>query len=489
MAMPKPQVFLDQRAGEVYHLSKDRLVGGFDHPLSMEAPVVVVVVCGGQQVTLQGIVQVVTRRQQKYVGTILWQDAAQQEALDALLRSPLTFRKWPVVAANTFEKTGFLETETLSEHFLHRKYRGYAVLACLMTVLLVGMIWGLWQTFFRIYADAPFAAVTVPLRMLTAPESGQVIWTTQITSADHLRQGQVLGTIVSPKLQDAKTTLDNDLSFLKTQIEGLREKKRDAVLRLSYRQQSAQNRLRQKEERLRLAQADYAQAQSQRQRLAPLHKKGYLSSIKWDTLQAEVTKTKTIVDEAQAALDQATTEHQMVTASLDAPTGETPKGLDQEIAEKLAQHDNLIRQRAFLKDRFAGLTITSPCDCQIVLVQSNKAWVNAGAILIRLQEDNPEALVVEARLPASVAERIQVGDAAQMALGDHGGRVAARVVDIRPMAQTERYGLSPTIMQDPALTSVYLKPIQGNLNPFKPGTHVDVSIHKGPVWGYLQGLF
>ena len=108
---------------------------------------------------------------------------------------------------------------------------------------------------------------------------------------------------------------------------------------------------------------------------------------------------------------------------------------------------------------------------------------------MRLQEDSDEALVVEARLPASVANRVQVGDAAWISVGNQGNDVPARVVDIRPMAATERYGLSPMIMQDPSLTSVYLKPVQGNLSPHKAGTHVNVSIHKPTVFDYLKRLF
>jgi hypothetical protein len=108
---------------------------------------------------------------------------------------------------------------------------------------------------------------------------------------------------------------------------------------------------------------------------------------------------------------------------------------------------------------------------------------------MRLQEDSDEALVVEARLPASVANRVQVGDAARISVGDQGDEIPARVVDIRPVASTERYGLSPMIMEDPALTSVYLKPVHGNLSPHKAGTHVNVSIHKATVFRHLKELF
>jgi multidrug resistance efflux pump len=325
--------------------------------------------------------------------------------------------------------------------------------------------------------------------MMMAPDFGQLTWSTSVQPSERLHQGQTLGTMVSPKLQEAKERLENDLSFLKIQIEGLREKKQDADLRVSYRQQSAQDLLRQKEERLRGAQADYNQALAQQRRLAPLHQKGYLSHIKWDTLKAEITKTKTAVDEARAALDQTKTENQIIMASLDVPAGGAPQDLDREIAEKIAQRENLMRQRRFLEERFQSLTLTSPCDCRIVSSQSETAWVNPGAVLMRLQEDSDEALVVEARLPASVANRVQVGDAARISVGDQGEDIPARVVDIRPVAATERYGLSPTIMQDPALTSVYLKPVHGNLSAYKPGTHVDVSIHKATVFSSLKGLF
>jgi hypothetical protein len=169
--------------------------------------------------------------------------------------------------------------------------------------------------------------------------------------------------------------------------------------------------------------------------------------------------------------------------------GEAPQDLDRGIEEKQAQSQNLMRQRRLLDDRFQNLTLTSPCDCRIVSAQSDKAWVSSGAVLMRLQEDNAEALVVEARLPASVANRVQVGDAARLSVGDSGEDLPARVVDIRPVASTERYGLSPVIMQDPSLTSVYLKPVQGNLTLHKPGTHVHVSIHKPSVLSYLKGLF
>jgi multidrug resistance efflux pump len=492
MTMLKPKVFLDQSPGEVYYLTKDRLVVGFDRPLFMDTPVTITIVCGSQNVTIQGAVETITRRHQKYVGTIVWQDASQKQALDSLLRSTagnFERRKLPVVVANEFQRETPSEAENLSQAFLRRKRRGYAGLACLIVLLMVGVVWGVWQTFFRIYVDAPFAAITVPLRMMMAPEFGQVTWNTSVQSSERLHQGQILGAMVSPKLQETKERLENDLSFLKIQIEGLREKKQDAALRVSYRQQSAQDLLRQKEERLRSAQADYDQALAQQRRLTPLHQKGYLSHIKWDTLKAEITKTKTAVDEAQAALDQTKTENQMIMASLDVPVGGAPQDLDREIAEKITQYENLTRQRHLLDDRFQSMTLTSPCDCRIVSSQSDQAWMNPGAVLMRLQEDSDEALVVEARLPASVANRVQVGDAARISVGDQGDEIPARVVDIRPVASTERYGLSPMIMEDPALTSVYLKPVHGNLSPHKAGTHVNVSIHKATVFRHLKELF
>ncbi len=493
MTMLKPKVFLDHAPGDVYYLSKDRLVVGFDRPLFMDTPVTITIVCGGQNVTIQGAVEAITRRHQKYVGTIVWQDALQQQILDAFLRSnAVNFkpRKFPVVVANEFQKEpSLVEAENLSQVFLRRKRHGYVGLTCLIVLLMVGIIWGVWQTFFRIYVDPPFAAITVPLRMMMAPDFGQVTWNTSVQPSEALHQGQILGSMVSPKLQETKERLESDLSFLKIQIEGLRAKKQDAALRISYRQQSAQDLLRQKEERLRSAQVDYEQALTQQRRLTPLHQKGYLSHIKWDTLKAEIIKTKTVVNEAQAALDQTKTDNQMIMASLDVPVGATPQDLDQEISEKIAQRENLKRQRRLLDERFQSLTLTSPCDCRIVSSQSDKAWVNPGAVLMRLQEDSDEALVVEARLPASVANRVQVGDAAWISVGNQGNDVPARVVDIRPMAATERYGLSPMIMQDPSLTSVYLKPVQGNLSPHKAGTHVNVSIHKPTVFDYLKRLF
>lgn len=492
MITPKPQVFLDQAPGDIYYLSKDRLVAGFDRPLFIDTPVALSVVCGNQNLTIRGLVEVITHRYQKYVGTIVWQDDLEKQVLDALLRSSagdFRYRKLPVVVANAFEKEPSLETENLSQSFLRRKRQGYVGLAALIVFLMVGVVWGVWQTFFRIYVDAPFAAVTVPLRMMMAPESGQINWNATLGPAGRLHQKQILGTMLSPKWQEDKERLENDLSFLKTQIDGLREKKRDAVLRVSYRQQSAQDLLRQKQERLRSAQADYDQAITQKNRLTPLHQKGYLSHIKWDALQSEITKTKTAVDEAQAALDQTQTDTQMIMNGLDFPIGGAPQDLERDIAEKTKQYDNLTRQRRLLDERFQNLTLTSPCDCRVVSVQSDQAWVNAGSVLVRMQEDNEEALVVEARLPAPVANRVQVGDEGQITLGDDGINVPARVVDIRPMASTERYGLSPTIMQDPALTSVYLKPLHGTLAPHKPGTHVHVSIHKPTPLSYLSGLF
>ena len=265
MTMLKPKVFLDHAPGDVYYLSKDRLVVGFDRPLFMDTPVTITIVCGGQNVTIQGAVEAITRRHQKYVGTIVWQDALQQQILDAFLRSNagnFKPRKFPVVVANEFQK--------------------------------------------------------------------------------------------EPSLVEAENL------FLKIQIEGLRAKKQDAALRISYRQQSAQDLLRQKEERLRSAQVDYEQALTQQRRLTPLHQKGYLSHIKWDTLKAEIIKAKTAVNEAQAALDQTKTDNQMIMASLDVPVGATPQDLDQEISEKIAQRENLKRQRRLLDERFQSLTLTSP---------------------------------------------------------------------------------------------------------------------------------
>jgi multidrug resistance efflux pump len=492
MTTSNPQVFLDHAPGDVYYLSKDRLVVGFDRPLFIDTPVTVTIVYGDQNVTIQGIVEVITRRHQKYVGSIIWQDAVQKQVLDGLLRrnaGDFKRRKLPLVVANEFQKETPSEAENLSQAFLRRKRRGYVGLAVLIVLLMVGIVLGIWQTFFRIYVDAPFAAVTVPLRVMMAPEAGQVIWNASIMPSEHLHQGQILGTMISPKLLEAKERLESDESFLKIQMIGLREKKQDAALRVSYRKQSAQDLLRQKEERLRAAQADYDQAMAQKKRLTPLHQKGYLSHIKWDALALDIIKTKTAVNEAQAALDQAKTETQMIMDSLDFPIGGAPQDLDQDIEEKQAQSKNLIRQRRLLDDRFESLTLTSPCDCRIVSAQSDKAWVSSGAVLMRLQEDNPEGLVVEARLPASVANRVQVGDDARLSVGDNGENMPARVVDIRPVASTERYGLSPVIMQDPSLTSVYLKPVQGNLTPYKPGTHVHVSIHKPSVLSYLKGLF
>jgi multidrug resistance efflux pump len=492
MTTSNPQVFLDHAPGDVYYLSKDRLVVGFDRPLFIDTPVTVTIVYGDQNVTIQGIVEVITRRHQKYVGSIVWQDTVQKQILDGLLRRTtgnFERRKLPLVVANEFQKETSSEAENLSQAFLRRKRRGYAGLTCLIILLMVGIVWGVWQTFFRIYVDAPFAAVTVPLRMMMAPESGQVIWNTSAIPSHHIHQGQILGTMISPKLLESKDRLESDASFLKIQITGLKEKKQDAALRVSYRKQSAQDMLRQKEERLRAAQADYDQAMAQKKRLTPLHQKGYLSHIKWDALALDIIKTKTTVNEAQAALDQATTETQMIMDSLDFPIGGAPQDLDRDIEEKQAQSQNLMRQRRLLDDRFQSLTLTSPCDCRIVSAQSDKAWVSSGAVLMRLQEDNADALVVEARLPASVANRVQVGDEARLSVGDGGEDMPARVVDIRPVASTERYGLSPMIMQDPSLTSVYLKPVQGNLTPHKPGTHVHVSIHKPSVLSYLKGLF
>jgi hypothetical protein len=80
-------------------------------------------------------------------------------------------------------------------------------------------------------------------------------------------------------------------------------------------------------------------------------------------------------------------------------------------------------------------------------------------------------------LPAFVADRVQVGDTARVSFGDQGNAVPARVVDVRPVVSGDRYGLSPQVMQDPALTSVYLRPLHASFSGQEAGMHADVSIH------------
>lgn len=507
MMMPKSSLVLDAQeslqgarqgswprlSAEVYHLSRDRLVGRFDYPLVIDTPVAVDIVYEGHALTLRGTVEGVSRCHHHYVGTLVWQDTRQQSGLDDVLGGQNPHRPQiappPLHADNQRDAPHTADQEQadhptpspapqdqLEQAFLRRKHRGYALLAALVVLLLVGTVWALWQTFFRIYASAPFAAVTVPMRMVTAPESGQLVWNTLVQPSGRVHKGQIIGALSSPKLEEAKARLQNDMAFLRIQIEGLKDKKQDAGLRVSFRQQAAQETLRQKEHRLRAAQAEYDQTKDRQKRLAPLHQKGYLSQIKWGDLQVDVTKAQAGVDEAQAALDQAKTDVQMAIMSLDTAGGRTPQDWDQEISEKLAAYEILLRQRRLLDDRTDGLTLTSPCDCRIVSAQSHQAYVNQGSIVMRLQEDAGEASLIEARLPASVANRVQVGDKAGVALGDRAGDVPARVVDIRPVAATERYGLSPMVMQDPSLTSVYLKPLRGTAGHQEPGTHARVSI-------------
>jgi multidrug resistance efflux pump len=487
MMIAKPQIFLDHIPGGVYHLSGDCLVGSFDRALAVGSQVCVDIVFRRKKLKLQGSVDSLRRHHQKYIGTIVWQDRLQQEALNHVLHGhPYQAHNYnpaqdnPVNHAGNRENPSPSPAETLSDAFLKRKRRGYALLACVGAFLVFGMVVGLWQTFFRIYADAPFAAVTVPLRAVTASESGQLTWTASVGASDRIKKGQVLGRIVSPKIQEDADRLQSDLSFLQTQIDLLREKKRDATLISSYRQQSAQDFIRQKEERLRGSKADYDQALSHKKRMEPLYHKGYISRVKWDVITAAVSKAKALVDEDEAVLSQAKTEGQM-TQQFSVSSGNslqgTPQDLDREISEKLAQYENLMRERRFLDGRAQSLTLISPCDCRVISAQNNKTWVNQGSTVMRLQESDRDTIVVEARLPAYVADRVQVGDVARVSMGDQGRYLSAHVVDVRPVVAGDRYGLSPQVMQDPALTSVYLKPLHQGFSGQEAGMHADVSIH------------
>jgi hypothetical protein len=491
--IPEPQIFLGRAQGEARRLSSERLVGAFDHPLTVGSKVLVDVVCRSQRLKVQGVVDSLRRHQGKYIGTILWQDTPQQQALSQILQGH-AYRAPGTKPLGSGDFSSASHVENLSEAFLKRKRRGYVLLSCLGLFLVFGMAFGLWQTFFRIYADAPFAAVTVPLRSVTASESGQLTWTLPLRPSDVLKQGQVLGLIVSPKIEDMVTRLQSDLSFLQTQIDLLKEKRQDADLILSYRQESAENLIRQKEERLRATTADYDQAVRYKKNLEPLYHKSYVSRVKWDAIVADVDKTKAIKNEANAVLTQAKTEAAMAQTFSISSGGTlqgTPQDLDREIVEKMAQHANLQREHRLLEARVQNLTLVSPCDCRIISAQSDKTWVNQGATLIQLQENDADAMVVEARLPAYVANRVQVGDAARVSLGDLGPSLPARVVDIRPVVSGDRYGLSPQVMQDPALTSVYLKPVHRGFSVQQAGMHADVSIHtykRSELYRWLPGL-
>ena len=362
----------------------------------------------------------------------------------------------------------------------HKKSRGYVLISCFVFIFMVIASKVIWHAAFNIDISPPFAAVTVPLNSITAPDSGIFTWNNIINDGDFVATNQLLGTINSPNLQAKKIQLEGQLSELKGNIAKLQQTQKESEQFFTYYIQNTQNTLIERKNHLENMKIALKIEQEHNKRLKILQKKGYATIGQIDNAKLKLNDIKNDTEAAENALNQATIQMQMAKQYyLPQPNSaqKSPAEIQQDINDKTIQYNNLLKEYQVITSHYNNMKIISPCDCKVIQSIGNNQWINQGSTIIYLHDTNSKQLTIEARLPVYLANRVQNGYTATVTLDKSDTTIQAKVVQTRAVSNiNKRYGLPNQITQDPSLTSIYLLPISGHLSPDNIGVLARISV-------------
>lgn len=200
-------------------------------------------------------------------------------------------------------------------------------------------------------------------------------------------------------------------------------------------------------------------AEREQARIADLHATGHVAQTRMDEVLGKVASARKALLAARGDLDQARANLRMArdgryyTGSR--VEGGEPARLAEDIQRAEVEHGLRSRELAALMERRAALSVTSPCDCEVVArpVQPGE-WLRAGSEVYVLKPADA-APVLTAKVTHAQARLLRVGGEAVLRRPTDDTVWRGRVEAIsHAVAANARYGLPARIEEDDAFATV-----------------------------------
>jgi membrane fusion protein (multidrug efflux system) len=330
------------------------------------------------------------------------------------------------------------------------RYLGLGMLAAAMLYLLG---YALKINVFTLAAE--YAAVTTPAFELSATADGRVTLLADLASGQ-LAKGQAVARIADPRLETEIETLKAEAALQESRLRILRQQEQSLSTVYGSYADIAAALSQQKQADLKAAQAQLTEHQARLRRTQDLHKRGLSSDAALEEARSAVLQTEAAVARARAARAEAETNRSLAAKDVLFTGSRVEGGNLQQVRRNLAyaeaEAQNLQERLRALRNRSAGLTLASPCDCVIGRVLATPdSWVKAGAPLLTLYSQKKHDVLVEARVSQADADRLRIEGAARIVLPEQGAVVDGRVSLVRRTPLSEaRTGLADALPPEKA---------------------------------------
>jgi multidrug resistance efflux pump len=344
--------------------------------------------------------------------------------------------------------------------------------------------------------QSSYAAVTAPAYTLNAPADG-IVEPLEGLNKGILGKNTLLLRLKSPtlsteiSLQKAEMTLHQDkIRILQQHLTSIESFFKD------YRK-TADSQHQEKQADVLAATAALTEATTNHERITALLEKGHAtkkmleeSTNRLAQATAAVTAAKATVAEAAAKKKQAGND--FFISGTEADKG-TPNDIRREIALAEAEYTNMQRKLSVLLGQQSALEIRSPCDCSLShrLVEEN-TFVKAGQPLLELQGTTTSDLLIETRVPQEDVARLQLGADATVLLANTAQEVRGEVLEIRRLPSVApRIGMPEDATEDKTLATVLVRtqePLPAQQAGLPASVTFDVS-YNNPLVRFFQRIF
>ncbi|MBP0496248.1 HlyD family efflux transporter periplasmic adaptor subunit [Roseomonas sp. SG15] len=316
-----------------------------------------------------------------------------------------------------------------------------ALLALGFGLLLLG---GGWVASQRMAVYSDFAAVAQPMRVLRAPQAGNLP-PLELRPGTALRQGQALvalAPVVPPQVQ---ADLAPRLQAAEARLRELEEERAQARAGFETFRLRSEATLRAAVAARQLSERQVATQERILQRFEALARHGILSQVRADQEEVLLLTLRRGLAEAQSA--EAAARHGLNDAlggrftSDGRPTQRSPEDIEREARGVVATRDEL---RSTLAGLTAPVPLRSPCDCTVVQVTSaGGAFVSEGEVLLGLAERGASGPVeIDALVPSGRMAFLRQGQAVRVQMAGSPDPVTGRIAAMNLNAENAgRIGL------------------------------------------------